>query len=603
MKNKINNLLLAEGFRHFSEMSYEAYLPYQERIECSDLTYVMLYAYDEEYPYLVKKVRNGLVITGVDTKFEAFCVIIPLEQEELPFIYEEMAALFQRLGISMRLGTMSERYMRLLEHHPLTEKISFQEERSDYVYDIGEYLDLEGGKNARKRRDLNKIKSEYDDICVKTIQDFQAEKGTILSVMDKWCEGYDCDLCQYGCERKIIEKILNSDLINKLYGAVLYIENRPEMFAIAQIINDTCYLYFKKSVGRIQGLFYYFEYEFLLPLKDLRYVNFEEDMGLPGLREYKRRRHPVKMIDKYDIQIRGMREIRNRKEGRCPEDEKAGCLERATGEDETFIIKLWQEAFHDSETYIRKFLDAHRNTETDGNRAFLWKENGLCRAMLFAIPAKIKEMGKLKNARYLYAIATEKEYRGNKYLRQMLPELKKIFGEECILFLVPEPGVIPYYESLGFIGQRALPGFLLRREMRDKAEVMAASEGLILKKITDVFEYCSLRNANLADRDYVIWDEHEISWALYDISMAQGAAYVVECDYGKYLLAGIRRENGKESSFQVIETTLPGQLLEELKMELMDRLGCTELMQQELFYMVEQGKTRRELYLSLALNG
>ena len=165
MKNKINNLLLEEGFRYFSEMSYEAYLPYQEKIECSDLTYVMLCAYDEEYPYLVKKVRNGLVITGVDTKFEAFCVIIPLEQEELPFIYEEMAALFQRLGISMRLGTMSEQYMRLLEHHPLTEKISFQEERSDYVYDIGEYLDLEGGKNARKRRDLNKIKSEYDNIC------------------------------------------------------------------------------------------------------------------------------------------------------------------------------------------------------------------------------------------------------------------------------------------------------------------------------------------------------------------------------------------------------------------------------------------------------
>ena len=46
MKNKINNLLLEEGFRYFSEMSYEAYLPYQEKIECSDLTYVMLCAYD-----------------------------------------------------------------------------------------------------------------------------------------------------------------------------------------------------------------------------------------------------------------------------------------------------------------------------------------------------------------------------------------------------------------------------------------------------------------------------------------------------------------------------------------------------------------------------
>ena len=49
MKKTINNQLLAEGFRHFSEMSYEEYLPFQEKNECSDLTYAMLYAYDEGY--------------------------------------------------------------------------------------------------------------------------------------------------------------------------------------------------------------------------------------------------------------------------------------------------------------------------------------------------------------------------------------------------------------------------------------------------------------------------------------------------------------------------------------------------------------------------
>lgn len=308
MKKTINNQLLAEGFRHFSEMSYEEYLPFQEKNECSDLTYAMLYAYDEGYPYLVKKIKNGLVIVGVDTKFEAFCVILPLLDEELSAIYEEMAALFKRLGISMRISTMSEKYARELENHPLTEKISFQEERSDYVYEIAEYLNLEGGKNARKRRDLNKMKSEFNNIRIETIRDFQAEKKTILKVMDKWCEGYDCNKCMYGCERKIIERILNADFINKLYGSIMYIEDRAEMFAIAQVIGDTCYLYFKKSAGRIAGAFYYFEYAFLQPIKNLKYVNFEEDLGLPGLREYKRRRHPVKMIDKYDIQIRGMKE-------------------------------------------------------------------------------------------------------------------------------------------------------------------------------------------------------------------------------------------------------------------------------------------------------
>lgn len=314
MKNQINKQLLAEGFRHFSEMSYEEYLPFQGTVKCSDLTYAMLYAYDKEYPYLVKRIKNGLVIVGVDTKFEAFCVILPLVDEELFSIYEEIVTLFRRLGISMRLSTMSEQYAKLLESHPLTEKISYQEERSDYVYEIAEYLNLEGGKNARKRRDLNKIKSEYDTIRVETIRDFHAQKETLLKVMEQWCADYDCQKCVYGCEKKIIERILNSDLTNKLYGSILYIGEKAEMFAIAQVIGDTCYLYFKKSADRIQGAFYYFEYEFLQPVKNVKYVNFAEDMGLPGLREYKRRRHPVKMIEKYDIQIKGMKEAKAEKE-------------------------------------------------------------------------------------------------------------------------------------------------------------------------------------------------------------------------------------------------------------------------------------------------
>lgn len=611
MKTKINNQLLAEGFKHFSEISYEEYLPYQKRIECSDLTYAMLYAYDEEYPYLVKQIKNGLVIAGVDVKCEVFCVIIPLVDEELPLIYEETAALFKRLGVSMRLGAMSEKYAKLLEPHPLTEKISYQEERSDYVYEIAEYLNLEGGKNAKKRRDLNRIRSEFDDIRVETVRDLREAKETILEIVDRWCEGYDCDKCVYGCERKIIERLLNSDLIKELYGAVMYIGDRPEMFAIAQVIEDTCYLYFKKSVGRIPGSFYYFEYAFLQPVKDVKFVNFEEDMGLPGLREYKRRRHPVKMIDKYDIQIRGISKAQGeRQEEKYSEKRdgqyrpgEGGCLERATGKDEAFIIKLWQETFGDSETYIRKFLDAHGNTKADQNRVFLWKEEGICKTMLFALPAKIRQRGKVKKARYLYAIATKREEQGKKYLRQILPELKKIFGEDCVLFLVPEEEVIPYYESLGFVRWRALPGFVLKRENGEEAQITAASENVILEKITDVSDYCRLRKTNLEDRDCVEWGEQEISWALCDISMAQGEVYMVECDWGKFLLAGIRKSTGGENIFQVIETTAPIQVMRRIKTDLLEKLACAAIVQEELFYMMEQGKEEGNLYLSLALNG
>lgn len=608
MKKKINSRLMEEGFRPFSEMSYEEYLPYQEKTECSDLTYVMLFSYDETYPYLVKKIKNCLVIVGVDTKFEAFCVLIPLVEEELAEVYEEVTALFKKLKISMRLGTMSEKYAKMLESHPLTEKIGFQEERSDYVYEIAEYLNLEGGKNARKRRDLNKIQKEYNNIRVETVRDFQGKKKDIMEVMKKWCDGYDCDKCVYGCEKNIIERLLNSDLINKLYGSVMYIGDRPEMFAIAQVIGNTCYLYFKKSAERIQGSFYYFEYAFLQPVKNVKYVNFEEDMGLPGLREYKRRRHPVKMIDKYDIQIKGMKEEKSH--------ESQGTLTAAAEEDRQFLTALWQEAFGDSRSYIDEFLDFHFSPKEASDSVFLWRENGENRTMLFALPAKIRIGGQEKDARYLYAIATKKEYRGRKILRKMLPEVKRVLGEECVLFLVPEAEVIPYYESLGLVLKEALPEFSVSDDSAsdnsasDKsvcekdvaAPLCAASENISMREITDAALYKRLREKQLEGKNSVLWSENEILWALRDIFMAKGKVYVIKCSYGEHVLAGKWIMDKGERCFQIIETTLPEEAIRDFGAEIMGYLDCTKIKRNQLFYMIEKDKAEENLYLSLALN-
>ncbi len=616
MKKNIKDFLLAEGFRPFPEMSYEAYLPYQGRIECCNLTYVTLFAYNEYYPYFVKETENGLIISGegIDTDFDAFCVIISLQDEKLFPLYEEAAALYKKTSFSMCLVAMDEKYAKMLENHPLTESIRFTEDDSDYVYDIAEFLNLEGGKNAKKRRDINKTTNTYSNIRIKTIHDFQAEKDTIMHILGKWCESYDCDKCLYGCEEHMIRNILNSGLAKHLYGAIMYIDDVPEMFAISQIIGDTCYLYFKKSTDRLAGTFYYFEYHFLQPVKNLKYVNFEEDMGLPGLREYKRRRHPAKMIDKYEIRIKGMKSKTGSKTN--------GTLIQASEEDKAFLTDLWQEAFGDSEEYIHSFFDLHLHTK-DGGRAFLWKENGQPVTMLFALPATIHASGRETKARYLYAIATKKEYRGRKYLKKILPELKKVFAEECVLFLVPEPEVIPYYESLGLALRQGLPGFSIKREecgislrgmdaypknaALSAASIdpllqkpSAASQDFSMQEITDAALYKEIRDAHLENRDCILWGQDEISFALKDLSLAQGKAYLVNCRFGRHLLAGYFPE--KDNCFEIIETTLSEKELTEIGAEIMDALRCMELSQKQLCYMIENEADLKYLYLSLALN-
>lgn len=676
MKKDIKNILLEEGFRPFSEISYEEYLPYQERITCCNLTYVTLFAYDPYYPYFIKITENGLLLSGegIDTDFEAYCVIISLQDEKLFPLYEEAVSLFQRLSLSVSLIAMDERYAKMLESHPLTESIHYTEDDSDYVYDIAEFLNLEGGKNAKKRRDINKTTTTYDNIQIRTIRDFKTEKATILQIIDKWCDDYDCEKCMYGCEKVMIENILNSDLVKRLYGAIMYIDDKPEMFAISQIIGDTCYLYFKKSTDRLAGTFYYFEYHFLQPVKNLKYVNFEEDMGLPGLREYKRRRHPAFMVNKYEVRIKGMVPKENPSTALLEAAEKSsesspdtpspstdisekmqqkpaetsektvGIPEKASENDRPFLLQLWQEAFEDSTDYINRFLDFHLS-ENSRTEAFLWKENGRPVTMLFALSAKISVSGRKTQARYLYAIATKKAYRGHKFLQKILPALKHLFGDDCILFLVPEKEVIPYYESLGFTLHQGLsafsaqlpypPGDFSGTNFHTPPQDASSSLLYSLERLSDPSLYHEIRDSHLKNRDCVLWEEPEIAWALTSLSFFGGKAYLLNCCYGKHLLAGylskqellqedivsnsdypskqapmqedivpnsesVEIKNSDE--FQIIETTLSKEELTALAPEILSALHCTKLSQKQLCYMTDSKTYTDALYLSLALN-
>ena len=304
MHNRIRQMLLKNGFTPFADWSYGEYEPYKKQTICSELTYVMLKAYDEDYPFYLKKVKNALVIVEQDYVKDVYTAVIPLIEEELPDAITEVVDLMRKIGFTTRIGSLTQDQAGLVKNHPYVSGVSYDIDYSDYVYDISEYLDLKGKENSHKRRDMNRMKAEFPNIRVDNHVSIRENKDLLIGIMQKWCNAYDCEKCVYGCEKDMFCHLLDSDLIEHLYASVMYIDDKPEMMAVAENIGDTCYLYYKKSVNRIQGAFYYFEHEFLKALSGVTYVNFGEDMGLPGLREYKTRRHPIRMIHKYTLEIK-----------------------------------------------------------------------------------------------------------------------------------------------------------------------------------------------------------------------------------------------------------------------------------------------------------
>jgi len=102
--------------------------------------------------------------------------------------------------------------------------------------------------------------------------------------------------------------------------------------------------------------------------------------------------------------------------------------------------KLYCDEFGEDEFSIRLFDKCFKYCK--------WYEvNGKPVSILFLFPCRIEIQNNIYNAKYIFAVTTDKEYRNRGYMKKMLSEL----DIKEILFLKPSSdSLIDYYNKLGF---------------------------------------------------------------------------------------------------------------------------------------------------------
>ena len=90
-----------------------------------------------------------------------------------------------------------------------------------------------------------------------------------------------------------------------IYGVGIYIKGKLEAFAIGEVISETMAAeHFEKANDEFRGLYQLVCREFCKQLPEsIIYVNREEDMGLPGLRQAKSALKPEHMEERYTAEI------------------------------------------------------------------------------------------------------------------------------------------------------------------------------------------------------------------------------------------------------------------------------------------------------------
>lgn len=208
-------------------------------------------------------------------------------------------------GIPCRLVGMKESECAELEAwFPGMFRFRWDRDSFDYVYDLWELAELKGRKFQKKRNHVNRFCQEHPDWKLLPLDD-----SNLPAVREMAAEWY---ICRKGANPER-DFLLESIALNRalhhfddlgMEGIVLLEGERILAFALGSRLSaDTFDIHFEKARGDSDGAYAMINREFARWLgekhPELRYLNREDDMGLPGLRKAKLSYNPHHLEEKY----------------------------------------------------------------------------------------------------------------------------------------------------------------------------------------------------------------------------------------------------------------------------------------------------------------
>ncbi len=167
----------------------------------------------------------------------------------------------------------------------------------DYLYSANDLITLAGRNYSAKRNQLSHAKARIDYEYVRMDADIADHCQEFAC---RWCLERNCDTVE-GLRREkcaVYEMLTNFDVLG-IEGGAIRSNGEILAFSFGEALNpETLVVHAEKADGSIDGLYQLINQEFCIAhAGDFRYVNREQDLGIPGLRKAKESYHPVRMIE------------------------------------------------------------------------------------------------------------------------------------------------------------------------------------------------------------------------------------------------------------------------------------------------------------------
>lgn len=214
--------------------------------------------------------------------------------------FDEIVAYFERQNMPFSMHMVEEEMFAMIDAwYPDTYSIEYDRDIADYLYSYDTLAHLAGKKLHGKRNHINRFLENNPDYVYERINGRNWRE--CLELERAWeQENNQNDDEDKLLEQRFIAYALEHRRSLGMLGGLIRVGGRVVAFTLGEpLTKDTFLVHFEKADAGVQGAYAIINREFVRrELAGYQYINREEDMGIPGLRQAKLSYKPVRLIEK-----------------------------------------------------------------------------------------------------------------------------------------------------------------------------------------------------------------------------------------------------------------------------------------------------------------
>ena len=257
----------------------------------SEFTFANLYLFRETYQYKIARLPDSHIVISGEKEGKRF-FMLPCG---LPEDFDLFEDLFSRHDFCKCLSACCMEKNRItLESKGY--RVFEDRDNFDYLYLRKDLAHLPGKKYHKKRNLVNAFLNNYTYEEKPLTRD---AKKDAFALLEEWRKQRDDD-GDYRANYEALEKME----ILKLTGNIYYVDGNPAGFTIGEPLarGRSFAIHFEKADSRYKGIYQFINRSFaaVLPCR-YTYINREQDLGDPGLRQAKLTYRPSCFVKKFKI--------------------------------------------------------------------------------------------------------------------------------------------------------------------------------------------------------------------------------------------------------------------------------------------------------------